>query len=273
MAARDVGLVDGSLHWVRLAYLAPVSESAVLESPGLLLEYNNEVRRLIDPLVANFSTPALRSAALHMDGFGQLGALAGSVTPGYMVSGLLTGLTVSIPSTYAVLVVVTGSLLLPLYAMMTIALVVCNVLGFAHAFFGWQLGHSEAIAATICLGFAVDYCVHLCHGYLHSPQPNRRAKAADALATMGVTVTAGALTTAGSAGIMAGCQALVFSKMGVLIVFTTLNSLVYSLGFFAPLVLLAGPQGPTCCALLCRAKSVRGSLTRLRSRSSQSLSV
>ena len=148
----------------------------MLESPGLLLEYNNEVRRLIDPLVANFSTPALRSAALHMDGFGQLGALAGSVTPGYMVSGLLTGLTVSIPSTYAVLVVVTGSLLLPLYAMMTIALVVCNVLGFAHAFFGWQLGHSEAIAATICLGFAVDYCVHLCHGYLHSPQPNRRAR-------------------------------------------------------------------------------------------------
>ena len=72
---------------------------------------------------------------------------------------------------------------------------------------------------------------------------------------------------------MAGCQALVFSKMGVLIVFTTLNSLVYSLGFFAPLVLLAGPQGPTCCALLCRAKSVRGSLTRLRSRSSRSLSV
>ena len=83
VAARDVGLVDGVLHWVRLAYLAPVSESAVLESPGLLLEYNNEVRRLIDPLVANFSTPALRSAALHMDGFGQLGALAGGNLPLY----------------------------------------------------------------------------------------------------------------------------------------------------------------------------------------------
>ena len=74
-----------------------------------------------------------------------------------------------------------------------------------------------------------------------------------------------------TAGIMAGCQALVFSKMGVLIVFTTLNSLVYSLGFFAPLVLLAGPQGPTCCALLCRARPSR--LMRLRSRSSGSLSV
>ena len=161
-----------------------------------------------------------------------------------MVTGLMSGLAISAPATLVVLVLATGSPLTSAYAMFTICLVVASLFAFASTVFGWQLGHAEAIAGTIVLGFAIDYCVHLAHAYLNAPALLRGGKARHALATMGNTVLAGAVTTLGSGYCMALCQAHLYHKMGVLIVITILFSCLYALAFFAPLCAVLGPETP-----------------------------
>ena len=179
-----------------------------------------------------------------MEGPGILGSYAISRTTEYMVTGLMSGLAISAPATLAVMLLATGSLLVSVYAMLTIVLVVASLFAFISTFFGWQLGHAEAIAGTIFLGFAIDYCVHIAHAYLTSASETRGGKAHEALATMGNTVLAGAVTTIGSGVAMACCQANVYHKMGVLICLTIAFSCVYALLFFAPLCAVAGPTSP-----------------------------
>jgi uncharacterized membrane protein YdfJ with MMPL/SSD domain len=179
-----------------------------------------------------------------MKGPGILGNFAIARTTHYMVSGLVTGLAISAPATFAVLVLATGSPLVSAYAMVTILLVVASLFAFVSTNLGWGLGHAEAIAGTMVLGFAVDYCVHIAHAYLHSRRPTRGGKAEEALATMGNTVVAGAVTTIGSGTAMAMCQANIYHKMGVLIIGTIAFSVVYTLFFFAPLCAVAGPTRP-----------------------------
>ena len=59
---------------------------------------------------------------------------------------------------------------------------------------------------------------------------------------MGVTVLAGAITTAGSAVFMTLCQMTFFYKMSLLITITILFSLVYSMGYLTSLCILIGPE-------------------------------
>jgi hypothetical protein len=210
----------------------------------------------------------------------QLGSFATARTPEYMVKGLTNGLTLSGCVTFGVLVVALGSPLVALYAMTTIALVVASLFAFVSSYFGWQLGHAEAIAGTIVLGFAIDYCVHLAHAYLHAPEPTCSGKARAAVAKMGNTVIAGSLTTLGSAVAMAFTQANVYHKMGVLVAthnaptirtrpissrslmphhpicarralarppqicVTVVFACMYALLFFAPLCAVLGPTSP-----------------------------
>ena len=176
-----------------------------------------------------------------MEGPGILGSFAIARTTEYMVTGLMSGLAVSAPATLFVLILATGSPLVSAYAMLTIGMVVASLFAFISTVFGWELGHSEAIAGTIVLGFAIDYCVHLAHAYLTSVEPTCGGKARESVAKMGNTVLAGAVTTVGSGVAMAMCQAQVYHKMGVLICITILFSCLYALLFFAPLCAVLGP--------------------------------
>ena len=72
---------------------------------------------------------------------------------------------------------------------------------------------------------------------------SREAKFAYAMRTMGETVFAGAITTAGSCSFLFACQVSFFTSMAQLICLTIGLSLALALLFFMPLLRVAGPEG------------------------------
>ena len=130
-----------------------------------------------------------------------------------LVANVLQGFAICFPVCFAILVVATGSPLISLYAIVTIALIVGLTLGFCQAIMGWGLGVAETVCSTIVIGFSVDYVVHLGHSYRESAHFSREGKVSDALTRMGITVVAGAMTTFGSGLFMFGCQMTFFTKV------------------------------------------------------------
>lgn len=60
----------------------------------------------------------------------------------------------------------TKNIIISFFAVLTIAMIVGNVLGFFLYAMGWALGFLEAIVGVIVIGFSVDYVIHLgidCH--------------------------------------------------------------------------------------------------------------
>ena len=110
---------------------------------------------------------------------------------------------------------------------------------------GWQLGIAETVSAVIVIGFSIDYTVHIGHMYQEADEVGlklRNERVLYALERMGSTVLAGAVTTAGSALFMLGCQMTFFYKMSILISITIFFSLIYSLGFLISASILFGPE-------------------------------
>ncbi|KAH8086248.1 hypothetical protein JL720_7453 [Aureococcus anophagefferens] len=92
------------------------------------------------------------------------------------------------------------NVILATFAIASIGFIVSSVLGACYAM-GWHLGVKESIAGVIVIGLAVDYTIHLGHMYDHARAlgtRDREAKFEYAMRTMGETVVAGAITTAGS---------------------------------------------------------------------------
>ena len=82
----------------------------------------------------------------------------------------------------------------------------------------WHLGIAETVAAVIVIGFSIDYTVHIGHMYQEADDfdiKDREGRTLYALERMGSTVVAGAITTAGSALFMLGCQMTFFYKNGI----------------------------------------------------------
>jgi len=166
------------------------------------------------------------------------------VTETKLVEGVFIGFAICFPVAFAVLFSATADLKMSLFAVLTISFVVGTLLGLVKVALGWDLGTGESIAATIVLGLAVDYTVHLGHIISKSTQTSRGGKVAEAASMMGGTVLAGSVTTLGSALLMFACQLSFFAKMAVLISGTVILSLSFALLFFLPLCALIGPSGP-----------------------------
>ena len=146
---------------------------------------------------------------------------------------------------FLVLLFATRNWYLSLASIISIGCVVANVLGFCQYFMNWNLGIAETVSAVIVIGFSIDYTVHIGHMYQEANEFNlkyRNLRTLYALERMGSTVLAGAVTTAGSALFMLGCQMTFFYKMALLISITIFFSLIYSLGFLVSFMILLGPE-------------------------------
>jgi predicted RND superfamily exporter protein len=131
-------------------------------------------------------------------------------------------------------------------ATVTIAGVVTTVMGVGvRGIMGWDLGIGESIAAVILIGLSVDYCVHLANAYCEAPAScdTRELRVQHALMTMGISITASAVTTIVSGSMLWLCILTFFSKFAFLITATIVSSFAWSL-FFLPSALAAfGPPG------------------------------
>ena len=99
---------------------------------------------------------------------------------------------------FFVLMFSTMDLRVGLISTVTIAGVVTTVMGVGvHGIMKWSLGIGESIAAVILIGLSVDYCVHLANAYVEAPLvcDTRELRTQHALMTMGISITASAITT------------------------------------------------------------------------------
>jgi hypothetical protein len=103
---------------------------------------------------------------------------------------------------------------------------------------GFELGVIEAIATTIFIGLACDYCVHVLQVH--------RGGGGDlsyTLAHAGPSLVGAALTTAGSAAPLLFCRVVPFRTLGEFILACTVLSLAVALTLIAPLVHICSGNG------------------------------
>merc|ERR1711871_1104204 len=89
--------------------------------------------------------------------------------------------------------------------------------GFMYWFYviiGWQLGTIEGICITVCIGFSVDFVVHVAIAYIESKANSRYEKVRQALGEMGISVLGATLTTGVSSIFMIAAPMIPFSKIG-----------------------------------------------------------
>ena len=111
-----------------------------------------------------------------------------------MYTASFIGASVSCVVAFAVLTLSTMNILIAAYAMINISFIVICCIGFM-VVVGWQLGTIEGILVTICIGFSVDFVVHIAIAYVESDATLKRyEKTKTALAEMGISVLGATLT-------------------------------------------------------------------------------
>jgi len=159
-----------------------------------------------------------------------------------LVPSGISNMLVSLFLAFVVLTVASGNYVTSFLATWTIGMVVTVVLGFIQMA-GWGLGPLESVLIVIVIGFSIDFTVHLADSYGASTGATRAAKVADALTHTGASVLSGAISTLGASLPLFGAQIIFFFKFGVFIFVTIGLSLLFSLGFFAAALSVAGPLG------------------------------
>ena len=158
------------------------------------------------------------------------------------VETMKQGLIISIAFALVALLFASGNIIMALLASLTIGMIIINVLAMV-PYNKWQLGSSESVGVVICVGFAVDYVVHLASHYNHSKHQDRESRIREALREMGVSIISGSCTTVLAVIILFICVIVTFSKFAIFVISTIFFAVIYSLGFFCACCLVVGPNG------------------------------
>lgn len=201
------------------------------------------------------SIEALKESAAFFEGISEshnaLAMSTGSNLHGWQVSPKWTWMEVvdeAISSTIATTIssaLLTASVLLLLTQSLVVTLTtvggVLVVLILLTAYFvkaGRALGIIEAIATTLFIGLACDYCVHVLLAY----RSEKQATLASTLRHAGPALYGAALTTAGSAVPLLFAQVLPFRRFAEYIIVCTVLTLAVALFLIAPLVSCRSPN-------------------------------
>jgi len=111
------------------------------------------------------------------------------------------------------------------------------------AYQGWELVSAESTGVVVCVGFAVDYVVHLAAHFVHSKAKDRNSKVREMLREIGISILSGSVTTMAATATLFVCVLVIFHKFATLVIWTIILSTFYSLGFFAAICHTVGPMG------------------------------
>mmetsp|Transcript_34054 Transcript_34054/g.77651 ORF Transcript_34054/g.77651 Transcript_34054/m.77651 type:complete len:1269 (+) Transcript_34054:62-3868(+) len=157
-----------------------------------------------------------------------------------LISAAVTGIVTALSVAFVCLVLVTFNWYLSLLGLLNITCILAVFLA-TIPIIGWELGVYECIFLIMTVGLSVDYTVHLLHAYNESHQETRAAKTRESLASMGITVLSGAITTLLASLPLFGCKLRFFQQYGVFIFFTILVSIILAIFLLPPLLIVAGP--------------------------------
>jgi predicted RND superfamily exporter protein len=166
------------------------------------------------------------------------------VTQEELVEGVKLGVTLVMVIAFVVINISTLNVIVSIGAILAIGGIVVTTMGFGvQLIMNYPLGVAESIATVILIGFSMDYCLHLAGAYVASKKKTREERTQESLTEMGVSVTAGALTTIFSAVFLFGTVLTFFQKFAFIIIFTILGSWLWSTIFFSSYCMLFGPVG------------------------------
>lgn len=157
------------------------------------------------------------------------------------VTGTLYSMAIVISVSFAAVWIFTASLrgaLCCAFALLETLCVICGLF----RLFGWSLGIVEAIGISILLGAAIDYPAHIVEAFMEESRESRKVRVKAALGSIGVSVLNASVTTAASVFALLFCVCALFIRIGAIILFSTICSIVFALGPLPALLSIAGPK-------------------------------
>merc|ERR1712232_684368 len=148
-----------------------------------------------------------------------------------------------------IVLVSSQSLILTLFALITIAYVLASTTAMLVAS-GWTLGFLESICFAILIGISCDFVLHFCHAYAHydggvGRYVDRSTRTKYAIIRMGPSILAAAFTTIGAATIMLFTVVSFFQQFATILFYTIIQATLGSFIVFTALVDCFGPTHPT----------------------------
>lgn len=155
---------------------------------------------------------------------------------------MISSVTVGLGLMFLILMIVLQNWIMATLCVINVGLVVTSCMGVMYLK-GWTLGIIECCVAVEVLGFSVDYCVHLGHGYLMSPIATDRAgRVRYTLLTTGHAILSAAfISFVATVPLMIGKYAM-FGKMGIMILCTIGFSVFFSLTVYTLTLLAFAPE-------------------------------
>ncbi|CAD7699178.1 unnamed protein product [Ostreobium quekettii] len=161
-----------------------------------------------------------------------------------LVDSAIQGIFIVFAIAFVILNVASGNVIISIIAITTVAGIVATVMGVCvSAMMGWEFGVAESIVSVILIGFSMDYSLHLADSYIESERTSRMDRTQDALTRLGISVTAGAITTLISGVFLWGAILTFFTKFAFMITATIVVSYLWSMLFFPSMAMTFGPEG------------------------------
>jgi len=164
------------------------------------------------------------------------------VTQNEMVRAAIMGICLSLLIAFVVLMCITRNWWISLLGLLNIVCVSITFLGIM-PLLGWSLGENECIFLIAVVGLSVDYTCHLLHSFHHAHSESRLGRSQSALSNMGISVLNSSITTLLAAAILFGCGFYFFLQFGGFIFFVIGFSILMSITFLMPILMLIGPEG------------------------------
>jgi hypothetical protein len=167
-----------------------------------------------------------------------------------MVMGVVSSIGACAVLSWLVLAIGTANWVLASFAVFTIMTIIVQVLGtlvwFNNPIYKLgpgSLGIIETIGASIAIGMAVDYTVHIVNAYNNCPDTDRSSRIRYSMTLMGISITLGMVATNIAAAFLLLCVITFFTGFGQFIVMTITYSWLSAFFILCPLLMLIGPEG------------------------------
>ena len=159
-----------------------------------------------------------------------------------LTNNAFIGIGIALGATFIILLIGTYNYLLAIYATLTVAGIYVSVMA-CFSFFNWSFGTMESIMSVVVLVFVVRFVALISYSYLNNDFTKTKDRTKMSLKTSGVSIVHSAISTACSSFFLYGATVLILTEFGILVCFTVLYSVLFSLFFLPSLLAYIGPSG------------------------------
>lgn len=159
------------------------------------------------------------------------------------IDGTATSIMVSLAFAVFATVIFTGDIIVSIAALFSMVAIILCVIAILVAL-GIEFGIVEAISLTILVGISVDFSLHLAEAFTRSHFTHRGLRGVDAVSRVGYPIFSAAVTTLSAVLPMLWCKITILVNFAQIIPLCISASLVYGLHFFAPVLMIVGPNVP-----------------------------